>query len=203
MLPERLSTDLTSLNQDEDRMALVVELRWRRRPVASSSVGRAVVRNHAKLAYDSVAAWLDGRAPAPERSARSRPRRQLRVQDESPRGCARSGTRRRARARDREARPVFDGDLLLDLRPDEKNRAKELIEEFMVAANGATARFLAEKGFPSLRRVLRSPERWERIVALARDSASAARAAGLDRARRVPRAPAPRGSARFPISRCR
>ena len=68
-----------------------------------------------------------------------------------------------------EARAVFDGDVLADLRPNEKNRAKELIEDFMIAANGATASFLEEKGFPSLRRVLRSPDRWERIVKLAAD----------------------------------
>ena len=172
MLPERLSTDLTSLNQDEDRMALVVELRMSPDGrVASSSVGRAVVRNHAKLAYDSVAAWLDGRTPAPER-LRAVPGldRQLRVQDEVAQRMRALRHEGGALALETsEARPVFDGDLLMDLRPDEKNRAKELIEEFMVAANGATARFLAEKGFPSLRRVLRSPERWERIVALARD----------------------------------
>jgi exoribonuclease-2 len=66
-----------------------------------------------------------------------------------------------------EARAVFDGDVISDLRPEEKNRAKELIEDFMIAANGVVARTLEAKGFPSLRRVLRSPERWERIVALA------------------------------------
>jgi exoribonuclease-2 len=66
-----------------------------------------------------------------------------------------------------QAEAVFEGDELADLRPDEPNRAKELIEDFMVAANGVTARYLARKGFPSLRRVLRSPERWGRIVALA------------------------------------
>ena len=67
-----------------------------------------------------------------------------------------------------EARAVFDGDALADLRPDEKNAAKELIEDFMIAANVATAQFLERHGFPSLRRVLRSPERWDRIVELAR-----------------------------------
>lgn len=66
-------------------------------------------------------------------------------------------------------RPVFEGELLADLLPDRKNRAKELIEDFMIAANGATAQFLEARGFASLRRVLRSPERWDRIVALAKD----------------------------------
>ena len=54
--------------------------------------------------------------------------------------------------------------------PDEKNRAKELIEDFMIAANGVTARYLERKGLPSLRRVLRTPKRWERIVELAAES---------------------------------
>jgi exoribonuclease-2 len=66
-----------------------------------------------------------------------------------------------------EARVVFDGEALADLRPDEKNRAKELIEDFMIASNGVTATYLERKGYPSLRRVLRAPERWARIVALA------------------------------------
>ena len=63
---------------------------------------------------------------------------------------------------------MYDDDVLSDLRADEKNRAKELIEDFMIAANGVTAQVSSsDKGFASMRRVLRSPERWERIVALA------------------------------------
>src|SRR5262249_391343 len=66
-----------------------------------------------------------------------------------------------------EAKPVFDGDALADLVRDPKNRAKQIIEDFMIAANGATAAFLEAKGFPSLRRVLRTPERWDRLQELA------------------------------------
>jgi exoribonuclease R len=66
-----------------------------------------------------------------------------------------------------EAQAVFEGGALIDLKPDENNRAKELIEYFMIAANGAAARFLEAQGYSSLRRVLRKPERWDRIVALA------------------------------------
>jgi exoribonuclease-2 len=62
---------------------------------------------------------------------------------------------------------VFEGDLIADLRPDEKNRAKELIEDFMIGANGVTAKYLEAKGLPSVRRVLRVPERWPRLVELA------------------------------------
>ena len=68
-----------------------------------------------------------------------------------------------------EAKPVFDGDQIRDLEVEEKNRAKELIEDFMIAANGVTARYLAASKFPSIRRVVRTPKRWDRIVELARE----------------------------------
>jgi exoribonuclease-2 len=69
-----------------------------------------------------------------------------------------------------EVRAVFDDGRISDLQPDQKNRAKELIEDFMIAANGVTARFLEQKGLPSVRRVLRVPKRWDRIVALAAET---------------------------------
>jgi VacB/RNase II family 3'-5' exoribonuclease len=170
MLPERLSTDLTSLNENEDRLAVVVALTARRDgTVDGSSVSRALVRNKAQLAYDSVAAWLDGKAAPPPSVAASREiEGQVRLQD----GVAGAMKDRRE---DRgalalstvESKVVFDGDLLADLRPDEENRSKEMIQDFMIAANTATAQFLEAKGFPSLRRILRKPERWDRIRALA------------------------------------
>ena len=170
MLPERLSTDLTSLGEGEDRLAIVVEMMVEADgTVKRSDVYRAAVRNHAKLAYDSVAAWLEGAAAAPPRVGEVPGLdAQLRAQD----GAAQAmrGVRFQHGAlslHTPQAEAVFKGDELADLRPDEPNRAKELIEDFMVAANGVTARYLAQKGFPSLRRVLRSPERWGRIVALA------------------------------------
>lgn len=170
MLPERLSTDLTSLGEGQERLAIVIEMAiGEDGAVMDSGVYRAVVVNRAKLAYSGVAAWLDGTAPAPRAlSAVPGMDDQLRIQD----GIARRmrGLRARHGALDLEtveARPVFDGDALTGLRPDEKNRAKALIEDFMIAANGVTARFLQQKGFPSFRRVLRAPERWARIVDLA------------------------------------
>jgi VacB/RNase II family 3'-5' exoribonuclease len=170
MLPERLSTDLTSLNADEDRLAIVVDLSvGPDGGVAESSVYRALVRNRAKLAYDSVAAWLDGKAEAPAAVAGTPGiDAQLRLQDRVGQAL---GSRRHYRGaltlETTGSRVVFDGDVLADLRPEEKNRAKDLIEDFMIAANVATAQFLERSGFPSLRRVLRSPERWGRIVDLA------------------------------------
>ena len=68
-----------------------------------------------------------------------------------------------------EAKPVFDGDQIRELEIEEKNRAKEIVEDFMIAVNGVTARFLSTKNFPSIRRVVRTPKRWERIVVIAKD----------------------------------
>jgi VacB/RNase II family 3'-5' exoribonuclease len=170
MLPERLSTDLTSLGEGQERLAIVMEMTVAADGrVAGSDVYRAAVRNHAKLAYDSVAAWLDGMAPAPAPlAAVPGLDEQLRIQDQTAQGMRGVRHERGALSLETlEAQPVFEGDVLADLRPSQKNRAKELIEDFMIAANGATARYLEQKGFPSFRRVLRSPERWERIVKLA------------------------------------
>jgi exoribonuclease-2 len=169
MLPERLSTDLTSLGQGQERPALVMEITVAKDgSVTASDVYRAVVLNRAKLAYDSVAAWLEGGAPPPALSRVAGLDDQLRIQDRVAQAMGSLRHRHGALSlQTLEARPVFDGDELADLRPEEQNRAKRLIEDFMIAANGATVKYLAAKGFPSLRRVLRSPERWDRIRALA------------------------------------
>ena len=171
MLPERLSTDLTSLGEERERLAIVIEM-----VVASdgalktSEIYRAVVRNHAKLAYNALAAWLDGSALAPPKvAAMPGLAEQMRIQDQATQAMRKLRYQRGALSlQTPEAAAIFKGDQLTDLIPDEANRAKELIEDLMVAANGVTARYLAQKGFPSLRRVLRSPERWGKIVALAR-----------------------------------
>jgi VacB/RNase II family 3'-5' exoribonuclease len=170
MLPERLSTDLTSLGEGQDRMAIVTEVVvGADGAMTDSNVGRATVCNRAKLAYDSVAAWLDGVAPPPPRvAAVPGLDEQLRVQDR----VAQSLKTRRHQCgalvlETLEARAVFDGDVLSDLKADKKNRAKELIEDFMIAANTANAKYLEQRRYPSVRRVLRSPERWGRIVELA------------------------------------
>ena len=170
MLPERLSYDLTSLNEDRDRLAVVVEMVVEPGgAVTSSGVGRARVRNHARLTYDAVAAWLEGEGPAPDRIAGTPGlEEQVRMQDEAAQAL--KGVRLAEGAlvlQSSESRPVFDGEKLVDLASQEPSRSKELIENLMIAANGATARFLAEKGLPSLRRVVREPARWARIVAVA------------------------------------
>jgi len=173
MLPEPLSTGLTSLNENEDRLAVVTEMTLAADgSVGEASIYRAVVRNRAQLAYNALAEWLGGGAMPPHLQGLlpgvPALEEQLRLQDRAAQ--AMRGLRHKHGAlslQTSEARPVFAGAELADLDIDPPNRAKELIEEFMVAANGATARFLQAKGFPTLRRVLRSPERWERIRQLA------------------------------------
>ena len=170
MLPERLSTDLTSLNPDAERLAIVVDMRVDGDGVvAGGEVYRARVRNRAKLAYNAVAAWLDGRAPLPPAAAAVKGLdANLRRQDALAQTMKAERHRRGSLAlRTLEARAVFDGDALADLQPDEENRARQLIEDFMIGANGVTAKFLAARGIASLRRILRTPERWDRIVVLA------------------------------------
>jgi VacB/RNase II family 3'-5' exoribonuclease len=169
MLPEKLSTNLTSLAEGEARLAIVVEmLLTEDGGVIASNLYRAMVKNHAKLAYNSVAAWLDGKAPAPERIMTVPGLdEQLRIQDRIAQRLKQRRHQDGALSLETiEPRAVFDGDVITDLAIEQKNRAKELIEDFMIAANGVMARYLKAKGFPSLRRVLRSPERWQRIVEL-------------------------------------
>ena len=170
MLPERLSTDLTSLNLDEDRLALVIEMVIDADgSLQSSDLYRALVRNRAKLAYNSVAAWLDGNGREPEALASvSGLAENLRLQDEA---AQRMKDFRHVHGalslQTIEAKPLFDGDQVRELEVEEKNRAKEIIEDFMIAANGVVARYLVAKNYPSIRRVVRTPKRWERIVELA------------------------------------
>ncbi len=175
MLPEKLSTDLTSLSYGTERVAFVIEMTFDEAGVLNASeIYEAVVRNRAKLAYNSVAAWLDGRGPMPA------PMGAVPGLDENIRLQHRLADQLRALRHKRgalslqtlESRPVFDGDILRDLVPDQSNVAKSLIEELMVAANGVTARYLAAKKYPSVRRVVRTPTNWNRIVELAADKGS-------------------------------
>lgn len=172
MLPEKLSTDLTSLSFAEVRLAVIVEMVISADgSLQSSDIYRARVRNQAKLAYNSVAAWLDGRDPMPEGIAAVKGLAEnLRVQDRIAQSLKNLRHVHGALSLETiEARSVFDGDQIRDLEVEEKNRAKEIIEDFMIAANGVTARYLAVAKFPSIRRVVRTPKRWDRIVALAQE----------------------------------
>jgi len=171
MLPEKLSTNLTSLNFKEDRLAVVIEMIIDSDgSVKDSDIFRAHVRNHAKLAYNSVAAWLEGGVTPEALAAVTGLGENLRIQDRVAQSL--KAYRHVHGALDFEtveARPVFDGDTIRELNVEKRNRAKDLIEDFMIAANGVTARYLSSKKVPSLRRVVRTPKRWARIVELARE----------------------------------
>ncbi|HEY4988944.1 MAG TPA: RNB domain-containing ribonuclease [Opitutaceae bacterium] len=175
MLPEELSTDLTSLGFNADRVAFVVEMTFDKDgALKGSDVYEAVVKNKAKLAYNAVAAWLDGTGPMPEPIAPvagldANIRLQHKVAEQLR---ALRHMRGALSLQTLQARPVFDGNILRDLLPDQSNVAKSLIEELMVAANGVTARYLTAKHFPSIRRVVRTPSKWDRIVELAAERGS-------------------------------
>ena len=184
MLPEKLSTDLTSLNEGVERLAIVVDMAVDADGVVAplagalskgsngsngSAVYRARVLNRAQLAYNAVAAWLDADTAAPPKvAALPGLDEQLRVQDRVAQAMKRQRHARGALSlATSETRPVYSDGVLTDLRPDIGNRAKELIANLMIAANGVTARWLEQHRLPSLRRMLRTPARWDRIVALA------------------------------------
>ena len=172
MLPERLSTDLSSLNQSQDRLALVTEMVFSAdATLTSATLYRAKVRNQAKLAYDAVSAWIEGLAALPAAAAVVPGMQdQLRLQDTLAQQLR---TARHAEGslefETFQPRAVFEGERVIDIRQQVQNRARQLIEEVMIVTNGCAARFLAARGGASLRRVVRSPERWLRIVALAKD----------------------------------
>jgi VacB/RNase II family 3'-5' exoribonuclease len=172
MLPEKLSYDLTSLNFKEDRLSIVVEMQIALDgSLKDSAIYRGRVRNYAKLAYNSVAAWLEGNGPEPDAiSAVNGLSETLHVQDRVAQTMRTYRTAHGALSLETmQSKPVFDGDQIHDLEVRKKNRASDIIEDFMICANGVTARFLSSRKFPSIRRVVRTPKRWDRIVQLAAD----------------------------------
>ena len=174
MLPTKLSTNLTSLNLNEDRLAMVVEMTiFPDGLLLDSDVYRAAVRNHAKLAYNSVGAWLEGKTPVPEAvAAKEGLAENLLLQDQAAQKMKSLRHAQGALSLETiEAKSVFEGDRISHLQVEEKNRAKEIIEDFMIAANGVTVRYLSARGIPSIRRVVRIPRRWDRIVEIAAEHA--------------------------------
>jgi exoribonuclease-2 len=170
MLPERLSTDLTSLNEGADRLAVVIEFVVSAGgTISAPAITRALVRNQAQLTYSGVGPWLEGTGPAPAKVAASADlAAQLKMQDEAARALRDQRHRLGALNFDRvEMEPILAGDKVQGIAAQQKNRAGGLIEDFMIAANEVMARTLADAGVPSIRRVVKSPERWPRIVELA------------------------------------
>jgi len=170
MIPEELSTNLTSLNDGEDRTAVVVEMAMADGGViGGADVYRARVRSRARLAYSDVAAWLEGRGPAPAAVQRVESLAEnLRLQDAA---AVKLRARRQAcgalNLETVAASPVVEGGEVRGWRVERKNRAMELIADLMIAANESVARFLESRRFPSIRRVVHAPRRWERIVDVA------------------------------------
>jgi exoribonuclease-2 len=170
MLPEDLSTGATSLLEGSDKLGVVIEfLVDSQGELSGHSVYRALMRNKAQLTYNAVGAWLEDRGPAPPKVANSPElQAQLRLQDETAQALKNERHRHGAlNIETIEVHPVVLNQEVVDLQRQEKNRATELIEDFMIAANGAVAIMLAEKKVSSIRRVVKTPERWDRIVALA------------------------------------
>jgi VacB/RNase II family 3'-5' exoribonuclease len=170
MLPEQLSTDLTSLNQDVDRLAVVIDMVVAPNgSIASGSVYKALVRNQAQLAYNGVGAWLEGSSGAPAKVAGSAAlAAQLKLQDEAAQILFKERQRQGALDINRvEAEAIISNGQVQGINTRKKNRATELIENFMVAANGVMERTLMRAGVSSIRRIVRTPKRWERIVELA------------------------------------
>ena len=170
MLPERLSTDLSSLGEGDDRLAVVVELTMSSQDeLTHGDVYGAIVRNRAKLTYNAVDAWLTGTGPLPTAAAAvTGMDEQIRLQDRAAQALGRARHELGALGFESvDVQFVFEGDHVREIRGRAANRAKALIENFMIAANGVVARFLDARGFPSIRRVVRAPERWDRLRALA------------------------------------
>lgn len=170
MLPEQLSTGASSLLETDDKPCVVIEfVTGKDGTVHSSSVYRAVVRNKAQLAYNGVGAWLENRGSAPPKIAASEQlQSQLKLQDEAAQALRATRYRHGAlNIETIETRPIMEGDKIVGIAGPEKNRATELIEDFMIAANEVIARMLDEKKVSSIRRVVKVPERWSRIVELA------------------------------------
>jgi exoribonuclease-2 len=174
MLPEQFSTNLTSLNQDQDRAAIIIEnVVEENGDVSRYDVFRGVVRNKAKLAYDETGAWLEntsgGTVQPPGIVANTRGlAAQLRLQWDAAQRLKREREENGALDLETiEATPVAQGGRVVDLRLTRKTAARDLIEDFMIASNVAIAKWLEEKGRSGIRRIVREPERWARIVELA------------------------------------
>lgn len=169
MLPEQLSTGATSLLPDADKLSIVIEyVVGADGTVKASDIYRAIVRNKAQLTYSAVGAWLENTAPAPPSVAASpNLRSQLKLQDQAAQLLRKLRYERGAlNIETSEVHAIVLDQQVIDMEPETRNRATELIEDFMIAANGVVARRLDKVS--SLRRIVRTPQRWDRIVQLAK-----------------------------------
>lgn len=170
MLPEQLSTNLTSLNEGEDRLAIVVRIKINSiGEVEESFIAQAIVHNYAKLTYSAIGRWLEGESPVPDNVKQVKGLEEaLRIQHEA----AQLLKQRRHEAgsltlETAEAEVKVDHQNEISIQLPAHNFAHQLIEEFMIAANCVTASYFNQAKIPSLRRVVRTPKYWDRIVELA------------------------------------
>jgi len=172
MLPEALSTGITSLLENQDRLSLVIEFVVGDGEAKASDIYRALVRNKAQLTYNAVGNWLEGTTPAPPKVAASPElQKQLQLQNQAAQALRKERFRRGALNIDTiEVRPILMNEKVVDIARQEKNPATDLIEDFMIAANGVVARMAESKKISSIRRIVKVPERWDRIVALAAET---------------------------------
>lgn len=169
MLPDRLSTDLTSLNEGADRSAIIVDFVVSERgAISKSQIYRGRVRNQAKLTYREVGRWLEAGGELPNGCTDEAVLAQLRLQDRASEALRHRRDERGALEFETvEVEHLFDGERLVGLRRQTLSRATSLIANMMIAANGVTSRFLETHGLPVLRRVVRVPEHWDRICEIA------------------------------------
>lgn len=171
MLPERLSTDLTSLREGVDRLAVVIEMIvGENADVQTGDVFRALLRNRAKLSYEEIGSWLDGKSEIPKSVSQiAGMETQIRLQYETAVRLYNFRKQKGALEFETiEAKSVIAGDEIIDIKIERRNAARDIIENFMIATNVQTAEFLENRNVPSLRRVVKTPARWNRIVAIAR-----------------------------------
>lgn len=170
MLPEQLSTGLSSLLEGADKLSVVTEF------VVSADgnietydVYRAVVRNKAQLMYSAVGKWLEGTGNGSSKVTSSAElQSQIKLQSEAAEKLKQQRHLHGAlNIESIELQPIMSGDQIMGIADREKNRASELIEELMIAANESVARMFEAKKVSSIRRIVKTPERWDRIVALA------------------------------------
>ena len=172
MLPEHLSTDLTSLRADVDRLAVVIEMTvGENGDVQTGDVFRALLRNRAKLSYEEIGAWLGENSAIPEIVSQTNGMEaQIRLQYETALRLHEFRKRKGALEFETiEAKPMISGDKINGIEIERRSAARDIIENFMIAANVQTAEFLENRNVPSLRRVVKSPQRWNRIAEIARN----------------------------------
>ncbi|MBA3957144.1 MAG: RNB domain-containing ribonuclease [Parachlamydiaceae bacterium] len=172
MLPEKLSTNLTSLNPNEDRLAIVIIFVVDQTGMFSDySISHAMVHNHAKLAYNATGAWLETNTNPPAVfSSVANLAEQIRLQDKIAQQLKSFRHQHGMLTFDKiETKPVIENGMIVAIKEVQKNHAYELIEYFMITANTVTTRFLKEQDIPILRRIVQTPKRWDRIVEIAKE----------------------------------